>query len=145
MPPPSAKSGPSCHVHPLPHTSRALQAKGDVSCRVALLTEVHRVPSQHSSRRLLRAITVRFFVFLSAMAMPPAATEFSDRICHNLDCERGLVRLAVLCFVLAGGVQGSPTSCGSSYALIEGGRIQGPKPPTSINTNRQPIRTRFQF
>ena len=54
------------------------------------------------------------------MALPPAATAFTDRKCHNLDVESGLVGLAILCFVLAGGVQEGPTSCGSSYALIEG-------------------------
>ena len=54
------------------------------------------------------------------MAIPPAATALTDRKCHNLDVESGLVGLAILCFVLAGGVQEGPTSCGSSYALIEG-------------------------
>ena len=72
-----------------------------------------------TSRRLLHLVAVAHPLAVG-MALPPATTAFTDRKCHNLDVESGLVGLAILCFVLAGGVQEGPTSCGSSYALIEG-------------------------
>ena len=79
------------------------------------------------------------------MALPPAATASTDRKCHNLDFESGLVGLAILCVVLAGGVQEGPTSRGSSYASIEGRPSPETEPPQPAHSTQNANRKEHLF
>ena len=62
------------------------------------------------------------------------------------DFESGLVGLAILCFVLAGRVQEGPTSCGSSYALIEGRPSPETETPNQHSQHKMPTdKNTFSF
>ena len=78
----------------------------------------------------------------------------SPSCCHRFDgpkmpqsdFESGLVGLAILCFVLAGRVQEGPTSCGSSYALIEGRPSPETETPNQHSQHKMPTdKNTFSF